>query len=214
MKSLKYAFATILPTIITACGGGGGGTPNTADNPLKKYEGTYYVCDDHEKTILQVSPTNSAGLNVTLSAEFYSNTSCSGNIIGLYKWDSPALLTYTGGTSINLPKFTAFPPADSVDKIDLNISAMSASLTGSGVKGACVNYSNIDGGITTSGKHCYDLQINATSSSGALYLSNDSQYLIQFSSNKDGYLPQIITSRNPSFNSNSLVSRQGTTSPN
>ncbi len=208
MKALKYTLAVTSFALLAACGGaggGGGGTASTADNPLKKYESTYYVCDGNEKTTLQMVPTGSNGLNVTMFADVYSNANCSGSVIGSYRWNSPALLTYAGGTTTNLPPVTVLPYADMVDEVTLNISSMTGTLTGSGVSGACVNYSFVDNGSTITGNHCYDLVMSASSSNGALYLSSDNQYLVQFELSNGTYGAQMMASRTPSFNLSSLV---------
>jgi hypothetical protein len=202
---LKYTLAATSLALVAACGGGGGGTGSTADNPLQKYEGTYYVCDANEKTTLQMVPTGSNGLNVTMSAEVYSADNCGGSVIGSYRWNSPALLTYTGATTANLPPVTVLPYADTLDKVTLNISSMTATLTGSGVSGSCVNYSYSTGSGTRTGNHCYDLVMNATSSNGALYKSSNGQYVVQFELNNGTYEAQMMVSSNSAFNLTSLI---------
>lgn len=205
-KTIGYAMAASVLAVLTACGGGGGGGGSTADNPLKKYEGTYYVCDKNEKTTLQMAPTGSNGLNVTMSAEVYSANNCSGNVIGSYRWNSPVLLTYTGATTANLPPVTVLPYADTVDKVALNTSSMTASLSGSGVNGSCVNYSYVGNNGTVTGNTCYDLVMNATSSNGALYMSSNGQYVVQFALNNGTYQAQTMVSKSSAFNLTSLIS--------
>ena len=204
----RYFFATVLTLVLTACGGGGGGTVSTADNPLKKYEGTYYVCDRNEKKTLSIAATGTNSLNIAFSADVYSAANCAGSIIGSYRWNSSASMTYAGATTSNLPAVTIFPISDTLDKVTLDVSAMTATLTGSGVSGSCVRYSYVDNGVTSTGNTCYSLTTAASTATGALYLSSNNQYMVQFALGNNGvYGAQLVVSRSPTFNLNTLIAR-------
>lgn len=207
LKTMKFVLAAATVAILVGCGGGGssGGGGSTADNPLVKYNGTYYHCDKNARTTVVMTPTGSNGLNVTVSNDVYSGVNCTGSVIGAYRWNSPALITYTGRTSATLPAVTVLPFSDTVDTVTLNTSSMTGTLTGSAVSGSCVNYSYVDGGSTITGRHCYSLVMQASSSSGALYLSSDNQYLVQFALINGTLQAQEMDSRNSTFNYINLV---------
>ena len=207
-KIISLPMAALVLALAACGGGGGGGTVSTADNPLKKYAGTYYVCDRNEKNTLSLEATGSNSLNVTVSADVYSAANCTGSIIGSYRWNSAASMTYLGATTANLPAVTIFPTAGTLDKVTLTTTAMTATLTGSGVSGSCVRYSYVDNGVTSAGNTCYSLTTAATTATGALYLSSNDQYMVQFAlSNTGVYAAQLIASRSPTFNLNTLIVR-------
>jgi hypothetical protein len=210
----QFRLAAGLATIATlvACGGGGdsgasGAASVSVNNPLKKYEGTYYVCDANEKDIVTFSATGADGLNVSFSAEVYSGANCSGSILGSYKWNAPALITYKDTTTATLPPATVFPFSATVDRVTLLTSPSTATLTGSGVKDNCVSYSYVSNGTTTTGKSCFELALQASTSTGALYLTADNQYLVQLSLQNGVLTTDQILSRSSTFNLASLVKR-------
>lgn len=191
--------------ISVGAGSSDGGTGTAVANPLKKYEATYYACDRNEKVILQMIPTGSNGLNITMSALVYSSPNCSGSIIGYYKWDSPALAVYQGVTTANLPPATIFKYSDTIDLLVIDNSSVTATLTGSGVNGSCVYYSYLYNNSSTSGKSCFKLSYPSTVANGAFYLTPDSHYLIQFELKNGIYQAQMMGSKTPSFNYDSLI---------
>lgn len=206
MNSLKYALAAISFALLTACGGGGGGgTGSTADNPLKKYEGTYYVCDRNEKSIFTFNAINSISLNMTTTTVVYSDTNCIGSVLGTYTIETPMVVAYEGQTTATLPPITLVPYADVVDKVSLNVSASKGVLTGTGVEGACVKYSYVDGNVTTNGNSCFELVIDASKSYGALYLTLNGNYLVFLALENNVYTPGPIVSRDPLFNTKSIL---------
>jgi hypothetical protein len=201
MKLFSCIYVALL---LTACGGGGG-TSNATENPLKKYEGTFYACDGNQKETIEFSAPSLQGLNMTLRSEVFSAQNCSGNVIATYAFNSAAHLNYEGTTIANLAPFTLFPTSDVIDKIALVGGTVTASLTGTGVKGSCVDYAYINNGVTSSGNICFDLNIGAANTKGALYLSSNGQNLIQFELLNGLYEYQSIMSRNSSFNLTALV---------
>ena len=211
-KQLKLMAGLAITATLVACGGGGdsGGSSGgsvSVNNPLKKYEGTYYVCDRNVKDIVTLSATGADGLSVIFSSEVYSGANCSGNILGSYKWNAPALITYKDATSATLPPATVFPFSATVDRVSLVTSPSTATLTGSGVKDNCVNYSYVFNGTTTTGKNCFELVLTQSTSSGALYLTADNQYLVQLSLQNGVLETDQILSRSSTFNLTSLVQR-------
>mgnify|MGYP006949115618 CR=1 FL=1 len=177
----------------------------TAENPLKKYEGTFYACDGNQKATMELSAPSLQGLNITLRSEVFSAENCSGNVIATYAFNSAAHLNYEGTTTADLPPFTLFPASDVIDKIALVGGTVTASLTGTGVKGSCVDYAYINNGVTSAGNICFDLNIIAANTKGALYLSSNGQNLIQFELLNGLYEYQSVMSRNSSFNLTALV---------
>jgi len=211
-KQLKLVASLAITATLMACGGGGdsgasGAASVSVNNPLKKYEGTYYVCDANEKDTVAFSATGADGLNVSFSAEIYSGANCSGSIIGSYKWNAPALITYKDTTSATLPPATVFPFSATVDRVTLLTSLSTATLTGSGVKDNCVSYSYINNGITSTGKDCFELVLQQSTDSGGLYLTADNQYLVQLSLQNGVLATDQILSRSSTFNLASLVKR-------
>jgi hypothetical protein len=204
-QSIKLVSSICVALLLTACGGGGSGTSMTAENPLKKYAGTFYACDRNQKVTMELSEPSLQGLNMTLRSEVFSAENCSGNVIATYAFNSAAHLNYEGTTTANLPPFTLFPASDVIDKIALVGGTVTASLTGTGVKGSCVDYAYTSNGMTSAGNICYDLNIGAANTKGALYLSSNGQNLIQFELLNGLYEYQGVMSRNSSFNLTTLV---------
>jgi hypothetical protein len=59
--------------------------------------------------------------------------------------------------------------------------------------------------VTSAGNICFDLNIGAANTKGALYLSSNGQNLIQFELLNGLYEYQSVMSRNSSFNLTALV---------
>jgi hypothetical protein len=207
MNAAKTSLVLTSLALLVACGGGSsdGAVENTALNPLKKYAGTYYVCNENEKRTIQLTPTGVNQLNVTLSSEVFSAFNCSGNVLGTYRLNDPLVLTYSGTAIATLPPYTVLPFAGTVDRVTRNTSSVAATLTGSGVSGSCVNYTYADNGRTTTGQQCYELIVPASLTTGALYINSNQQYMVQFELINGTYESQIVASTNSSFNLNSLV---------
>ncbi len=214
MNLINFALAASTLAFLAACGGGGGGgddnTDSTAavDNPLKKYDGTYYSCEGNDKTTIAATATGSEELSVLISTDLYQGANCSGNVIASYHWNKPLLAKYTGRTTVNMPAVTVLPYADAVDKITVSAIGITGTLTGSGVNGSCVAYSYVDGKKTVNGNDCFELVIPSTTVSAALYLSTDNKYLVQFSLENGVLEADLLTSRDPSFNIDALIARK------
>ena len=207
-------------TLLVACGGsgsGGGDTANnalkkiggdggdTANNVLKKYEATFYQCDENDKTTLTLAAEGSDRLNVTLAIDVYSGDNCSGSVIASYRWNTPAVLTFLRKTTATMPPVTLLPYSDEVDEVTMSVANVSAQLTGSGVRGNCVNYSYSTQNGSVTGESCFDLAFPSTTQTGALYLTGDNQYLVQFS-RENGFLSADgMFSKNKNFNYNMLT---------
>ena len=121
-KQLKLMAGLAITATLVACGGGGdsgsssSGSSVSVNNPLKKYEGTWYFCDGTEKIIYSISTTGTDGLHLNYSQEFYEYSNCYGQLFATYKWDAPQLITYKDTTSATLPPATIFPFSDTVDR--------------------------------------------------------------------------------------------------
>ena len=217
----KISMAVVAGALLASCGGGGGVCGATLAfggavssqcsqasgiaNPLKKYEGSYYMCDGNRKTILRASVSGSRSLNVHGSAEVYSGARCTGSVIGLFAFDAPSVVTYSGSATANLPAFTVFPYSDSIDRVLTDASTATATLSGSNVSANCVNYSYVEAGVTKSGSHCFSLTQQVAAFVGGLYLSADDQYLTDFTLANVVQTPGTVFSRSPSFNIDMLV---------
>lgn len=203
MKNIiQYALTTSAVALLAACGGGGGDTTN---NVLKKYEGAYYHCEDNEKTALTLTAIGSDSLNVTLATDVYSADNCSGNVIGSYRWNTPAVVQYQRKTTATMPAITVLPYSDTVDEVTLSFANVTAQLTGSGVVGQCVNYAYSTQNGTRSGQSCFELTFPSTLQTGALYLTADNQYLVQFSRTNGVLEAEGMYSKNQNFNYNMLT---------
>lgn len=208
MFAKRSLFVLSLSAVVAACGGGGGGeteSGSTENNPLEKYAGTYYVCNENEKIKLTLTVDGANSLNAILATDVYSNDNCSGSVIGSYKWTTPARLTYKGETSVTMPPVTLLPYSDKVDEVTMSTAGVTAQLTGSGVDGNCVNYAYTYAGGSIDGQSCFDLTFPSTTVSGALYLTADSKYLVQFSRENGVLSADDMFSTDPSFNYTMLV---------
>ena len=217
LKQLKFAIGLAITAALVACGGGGdsgsssSGSSVSVNNPLKKYEGTYNVCNDTEKTIYSISTTGTDGLHLNYSQEFYEKPNCSGQLFATYKWDAPQLITYKDATSATLPPATIFPFSATVDSVTLLTSPSRATLTGPRVYGKeneCVRFDEIIVEfMPTIQIKCFDLVLQQRTSSGALYLTADNQYLLQLRLSNGVLVSDQILSRGSRFNLASLVKR-------
>ena len=190
-------------TTLVACGGSGDSGVAT-NNSLKKYEGTYFVCDDRERRVIDLVATGSDGLNKRLSTEVYDGANCSGEMVGLYRWSEPALISYQDRSSATVP-FPPFPHSDTVDLVEISANASTATLTGTGVKDNCVKYWKYVNGIQTgSPSSCFELELKARKTSGALYLTSDTKYLVTLSPKDGAQTTDRIYSKIPTFNVASL----------
>ena len=143
-------------------------------------------------------------MNAILSTDVYSADNCSGRVIGSYRWNTPAVITYQRKTTATMPPITLLPFSDVVDEVNFSVSNITAQLTGSGVIGNCVNYSYDTQNGSVTGNSCFDLTFSNTFETGAIYLTSDNQYLVQFSRSNGVLDVDGIFSRNSSFNYNIL----------
>lgn len=195
MKSaIKYTWAAGAVAILTACGGSGGGG-GTSGNPLLKYEGAYYVCEqnDHSKQTVTAQASGSNALNISVVNRVYENAGCTGNVVGTYIISSTLTTTYTGQSTITLPPVTVLPSNGTVDNVNLAISSGTAELTGTGVVGNCVYY--------TGGNVCFnEMSRLASTTTGSIYKYGN--YFVTFDSANHA---QDIVSLDSTFRFNELV---------
>jgi hypothetical protein len=195
MKALKYTLAATSFALLAACGGGGG--VDTANNPLSKYVGTYYICDGHSKETVSVTALGSNSISLSYLEEIYQNVNCTGPIVGTYRMPQAVTATYESQTTANFPPVTLLPNAGTVERVSLSSPGMTAQLSGSGVSGSCVNYSG--------GNVCYsNLVLPPVNTTGATYLSGN--YFVTFSLENGVLEADGIYSKESSFNSNMLIS--------
>jgi hypothetical protein len=197
-KTIASSFALLM---LAACGGGGSGDNSGAGsntNPLKKYEGTYYVCDGRAKETATVTASGANSMSITFVEDIYQNTNCQGAVIGTYKLAQPLVATYQNQATAKLPPVTIFPTSDVVDRISLSYAGGTAQLTGSGVTGKCVVYPR--------GETCFeDLTQPAGNWNSALYLKGD--YLVTFSLENGVLEYGDVSSKDPLFNINMLIKK-------
>lgn len=202
MKSIQKTIASSFALLIlAACGGGGSGDNSGAGsntNPLKKYEGTYYVCDGHAKETITVTATGSNSLSITLVEDIYQKTNCAGAVVGTYKLAPQLVATYQNQATAKLPPVTVFATSDVVDRISMSYAGGTAQLTGSGVSGKCVIYPG--------GRTCFeDLTQPAANWNSALYLKGD--YVVTFFLENGVLEYGDVSSKDPLFNVNMLIKK-------
>ena len=199
--AIKYTVAATAIAVLAACGGGGEGGTNsgsTANNPLSKYEGTYYVCDGRSKETMTVTAVGDNTLSFTLVENIYDGDNCTGSVVGTYTLPQPLSATYQSQTSVTLPPVTVLPISATVDKVTLSSPSMTAQLSGSGVRGSCVYYTN--------GNVCYDsLSLASVTTTGAVYQNGN--YILTFSLENGVLEADGIYSKDAAFNVNSLRQR-------
>ena len=197
MKNLNAVAACTVAVVFAGCGGGGDSSGGaSADNPLRKYEGTYYHCDDHDKVSVTVVAAGSNSVTLSYTEQIYQNANCTGSIVGTYTLPQAITASFQSQTTANLPPVTVLPSAGTVDKITVSAPNMTAQLTGTGVKGSCVYFS--------SGNTCFDsLDLPAQTTTGALHLSGN--YLVVFTLSNGVLESDSIYSKDPAFNYNILA---------
>ena len=219
-KRLKLVASLAITATLVACGGGGGDSAISGSsgvsvkNPLKKYEGTWYVCDEHQKITYSISTTETSGLNLDYSEEFYSDLNCSGQLWASYKWNAPQQITHKDTTSATLPSFTIFPFSGTVDSVTIVTPASTATLKQYFLGDDCLSFVTsstryrIDPpGVPTTGwsLKCWDQFRGSSTSSGALYLTADNQYLVQLKLENGVLTTDQILSRSSTFKLRTLV---------
>jgi len=205
-KQLKLMAGLAITATLVACGGGGESDSSSVsvNNPLKKYEGTWYVCNAAQKFIYSISTTGTDGLTLNYSEEIYDNMKCEGPPIASYKSDASVLITYKGTTSATLPVATVLPSSATVDSVTILTSPSTATLTGPGVKDDCVTYYTLNVSMPVRRKRCIGPVLRQRTTSGALYLTADNQYLVTFEGYGNGLVGayeayDTFLSRSPSF---------------
>lgn len=220
LKVTPFFFVTFLALLLAGCGGGGGcgatvALGNAASslcskpdeiNPLKKYEGTFYYCETNKRATIQLTPTGSQSINLSVTAEIFNQPNCSGNIVGTYSFDKPILVTFTGKLTASLPEYTIFPTTDMVDLVSINRPAMTPTLSagnGGSVNGNCINYTYSNGTTSSSNTSCITT-LETFISNGAMYSTNNNQYLATFILSNGSLNLDEIYSKTSSFDINSL----------
>ena len=172
MISSRFIGIAALGVGLSACGGGGSSSEQIAESdPMAKYIGEYYICVGHSREKMKISASAGGVVQATLEDTIFKNDNCTGEVVGVRTMSAPFTLRWLGTTTVKLPPTQGFPASDVVDKMQLSAPARTASLTGSGVRGLCVEYT---GGRTCWGSGAY----SAFSSDGAGYLKGE--YLLFF----------------------------------
>jgi hypothetical protein len=210
------AFAAITSLTLMGCGGGGGNSSatggtqlggsstGTMNNPLSKYTGTYYLCRDNRRLTTTLTAVGTDSLSFNLEENVYSGNNCSGSILATYLI-SNLMATYKSQTTATMPPFTILPYSDKVDEVILTSAGATNQLTGPGVQGNCVKYSYTTPTGQRSGENCYTLTIPNETAIGAIYLTDDTKYMVQFLRQNGVLSAPDVWSRDPSFNYNMLV---------
>ena len=207
-KQLKLMAGLAIAATLVACGGGGESDSSSVsvNNPLKKYEGTWYVCIYQTKEIATYSSTGDDKLSVSFSSEFYSGEECSGELRASYDWGVVALMTYRDTISDTLPAVTIFPVSATVDRVSIVSIPFTATLTGSSVLDYCPHFHWIGQYIPMLLKECSGIVRQQDPGYASFYLTADNQYFVQtWYLNRAGGYP--IFSRDSTFSLGSLVKR-------
>ena len=131
MKILTSLVASLAGALV-GCGGGGA---SSVVIQLDQYIGTWSGCADAEKMIVTLEPASGNSLNLSLVAEYFENSDCSGPVAGAASYSSPlAVLTYESTDSILIEDPISYPVellgTHSVDIFDSTAQAGTVSLTG------------------------------------------------------------------------------------
>lgn len=205
-SKIKFTLAATTVALLAACGGGD--DANTADNPLSKYAGVYYVCDEHTRKVSTATAVGSDTLHLNFKEETYSGNNCTGSVVGTFSYTDPLVATYKSSQSdADMPAVTLLASGDrllpekaTVDMVEIVVPTSSATLVGSGVDGLCVT--------TDAGQECYgeeDFQEHEVEGEVGLALVGE-YFLVEVDGSVDGYVGVgEILSSDSSFNLNVLA---------
>jgi len=164
-------------SLLTACGGGGGDSPSTetASNPLSKYAGTFSGCNgNHKRTTITFSIVGSTQLSMSPQMDVYESASCTGTVLGTLRTPATMLATFLSYSTATVTGITASSQSLTIDKINVSMPASTSTLTGLGVSGNCVHYTN--------GRVCFNSLSNSASNIDAgLYLNGSIVYFLTVS---------------------------------
>jgi hypothetical protein len=145
MRHTTWAAPTSLALLLAACGGGGGhpGSPNdttglgSATANLDAYVGTWAsACASHAidtAVIARAAGTNDA-LTIAVTARYYANTECTGDVIATQTWSADATAAWVGTvTSSIVPGPGMAPMQASVDKVTAQLPQRTVTLAGTSV---------------------------------------------------------------------------------
>lgn len=150
---LKIALALSIVPLMAACGGGGGSDNGQSESQQDKYAGTHSYCDgDHTRYRVTLTGTGNNNYSTTSTQITYQNANCTGNVIATYSEPVASTLAFQRN-AIATVRVPGLASSLSIDQYKVNIPSMTATLSGSGVVGRCVNY--------PAGRFCYDLNISA-----------------------------------------------------
>lgn len=211
--------AALYALTLVGCGGGGeggggstatggtqtgGSSTGTVSNPLSKYEGVFYRCSRNGFMTITLSAQSNDSMIMNFTYDIYSNDNCSGSILGTQR-ASNITITYRGQTIATMPPVTLFPTADYIDSVLFSSVGATRELTGPGVQGVCLKYTyTSSNGSKLDGESCLE-PLTSEVENGGLYLSADKKYLVDFSLEKGVLTANGIYSRDPLFNTNSLI---------
>lgn len=152
---------------LAGCGGGDGGSGPVGPDPLVKYVGTFTACDDHEKATFVLASVGVGVLSNTSRFDVFENKDCTGGLLGTRTYSAPETVTYVESVPVS------GAPYGSVDKIQMSAPQRTASLTGPGVSGQCVNYPG--------GQLCYDEGATppAKTETGGIALAGNQLYVFE-----------------------------------
>ena len=174
----KLALIIGAATTLVACGGGGSSdAPPVATNRWAANAGTYTVCNGYWRYAVVFSAAGSNQATITTHSEIYDGNSCTGSIIATLTYPTPVTFTYQSTASVPVSGLGPSPQTLTIDKVQVNIPAMTGTLTGPGVVGNCVYYAG--------GSSCDSLTVAAQIVDGGLYLTANT--LMELNSTASGY---------------------------
>lgn len=143
----KFALATTVALMVSACGGGGGDsgsatspvatTPTAPTAQLAGYLGTWVTnCDGREQDVATITrPAGSTdAITISYKTEYYAGLNCTGNIVATWTQSADVTAVYDGSvdSSIVFTAGSAAVPAK-VDKVKATLPAHTQSVVGPNV---------------------------------------------------------------------------------
>jgi hypothetical protein len=103
---------------------------------------------------------------VAIDEKIFDIDNCAGAVVRALTYPSPLAIIYTGRVATIIPSITILPFSDAADAIAVSLPSMTQQLSGTGVNGLCVNFSN--------GKTCYgELSVAAQTVNAEVYLAGN-----------------------------------------
>ena len=181
---MKSALIIGIAATLLACGGGtSSDTPPAVTNRWAANAGTYSGCNGYWKYTIVFSAVGTNQATITTQSNVYDGNSCTGSIIATLTYPTPVTFTYQSTAPGLVSGLGPSPQILTIDKVQVNIPAMTGTLTGTGVVGNCVYYAG--------GSSCDSLSVPAQIVDGGLYLTANT--LLELNSTASGYAAATAT---------------------